>query len=145
MSRSQMNSAMPADRAEVLSDRADAMQFESYLERAREEIVSTVLGFGQWPQPRSVGLFFTSGSRRPKEFDLYEFLFDEDTPLIHPVEAQEFFVLALTDFSNCGAFSDSRNRFDKRITELLEAHFNDDHRLVREHAGKLMEDAEENA
>lgn len=140
-----MPSAMPADRAEVLSDRADAELPAVFLEQAREKIVETVILFGQYPQPRRVGMFLTTGSRRPKRFDLYDFLFDDGKDKIDEVEVREFFVTAMFDPTPYGAFHELRNRWEKKVTEMLEGHFGDENELVIEVASELWDDEKEQA
>lgn len=140
-----MNARIPqplivyADEAARLADQADKI----FLQQAREEIVSTVMLFGQYPQPRKSR---SAAHDRPCRFALYEFLFDTaNKTYIDPVEVEEFFVLAMIDGSSYGAFSDKRNKFEKQVAEILEAHFNDEHPLVREVADQMEADAREEA
>lgn len=92
--------------------------FEPFMESALESVVETILFFGEYPQPRRVGTFITTGSRRPKQFDLYEFLEDK----IELCELLEFFICSLNDQTNYGAFSDLRSRWEKRIEKMLVEH-----------------------
>lgn len=117
----------------------------NYPELAREQIVETVMLFGCYPQPRRVGLFFTSGSRKPEQFSLTEFLFDTaGKTYIDPRELEDFFVSALIDHSTIGAFSDCRNRWEKKVEKMLNDHFTDNHPLVQEVAAKMESDDREN-
>lgn len=139
-----MNARIPqplvvyADEAARLADQADKI----FLEQAREEIVSTVMLFGQYPQPRQ-GAW---SKDRPVRFVLEDFLFDTaGKAYFAPVEIERFFTLAMIDCSSCGAFADRRNAFEKEVTEILEAHFDDEHPLVREVADQMEADAREEA
>lgn len=146
MDRLQISSAVPAEIAERQSDVGGEVDLGPYLEEARDKIIQTVLEFGQYPQPRRVGMFMTTGFPGPAKFDLHEFLFDdEEKPAIDPVDLQEFFILALNDQSEFGSFHESRRRWEKRVTEMLVKHFTDDHDLVEEVAADLEQDAREDA
>lgn len=107
------------------------------LQVARDEMIEIILSFGQWPQPLRSRKYV---SAIPKEFDLYEFLFErtwqcmsledqkkavgKDTAL-ELYELLEFLILALSDHGTCGAFSDSRDKWEKRVTKWLISYFTD--------------------
>lgn len=131
-----MPSWMPADRAETLSDKPEMP--ESYLERAREKIIETVLLFGVYPQPRQPSPF---KQHRLVRFMLSEFLFDTAGKMyIDPSELEDFFVSALIDHSTIGAFADCRNRWEKKVEGWLSDFFDDSNDLVLEVASELWDD-----
>lgn len=138
-----MPSAMPADRAEVLSDRADAELPAVFLEQAREKIVETVMLFGQWPQPRPASPF--RQVYRPVKFTLYDYLFDDGADKVDPAELREFFVFALTDTQTYGEFHELKSKWERKITWMLEEYFGDENELVIEVASELWDDEKEQA
>lgn len=107
-----------------------------HMENALESIVETIMNFGVYPQPRKVGLFLTSGSRRPTEFDLYDFLYSR----IEYCELLEYFIISMNDQTNYGGFADQRNKWDKKVTAMLTEHLKDSD-MVRELAEKYAQDA----
>lgn len=102
---------------------------ERLLELAAEEIVSTVLGHGCFPEPKRVGMFLTTGSDKPIRFLLEEFLFDGDKKLFEQSEIEELFSLAII---NRAPFAVRRSKHLDKIEGLLTAHFNAQHPLVVE-------------
>lgn len=134
MDRLQVSSAVPADRAEVLSDLADSVLAADYVEQAQEDIIQTVMSFGCYPQPRR------HYSNRIK-FDLREFLFDGDR--ISRDEVEQFFELAITNYGE--EFFDSRSAWARRVEEMLVEYFTADAKLVEERAQELAEQAEADA
>lgn len=126
-----------------LHDAADALVTDADLEAAREEIVETVMLFGQYPQPRP---WRSVGVPRRVEFSLEEFLFDTaGVTRIDPREVESMFVLSLIDRSRCGRFEDARDRHEKEVTEMLTAHFNNQHRLVVEKAQEIADERDDMA
>ena len=80
---------------------------ERELELALEEIVETILNYGQWPM-----------KGRPK-FDLYDFILEHrDTSFL-----VEMYVASLS--SNAQAFEDKLERERRNVEELLIAHLRD--------------------
>lgn len=125
-----------------------------FLEAALEEVVETIMDFGQWPQPRKVGLFITSGSTKPKEFDLYDFLDGEHEVTLRGYkytprrmdhsDLLEYFILSMADHNTAGEFQLSRSRWEKKVTAMLNDHLKDS-TIVAKVAAKLeQEDREEN-
>ena len=81
-----------------------------YEEIALEEVVETILDYGQWPRPRK-------GAHRPRvEFDLYEFLQEHRDPSY----MIEMYVACLCDDNDPLELRRIRER--KAIAELLTAH-----------------------
>lgn len=144
MDRLQMPSALPADVAEVRSDAGGVIVTDQDREAAREQIVETVMLFRQWPQPRPANAFW--GPMPRVKFSLVEWLFDTAgfTP-IDPSEVEELFVLALTDHSRTGPFESRRDRWEKKVTDLLLAHFADGHTIVEEVATEMATERAEAA
>lgn len=87
-------------------------------------------------------LFMTTGSTRRKQYDLYEELQDEK--FIEHADLLEFFICAMNDYSTCGAFSDLRGRWDKRLTEHLLDKLADSE-IVRDKALEYAEEEREMA
>ena len=80
---------------------------ERELELALEEVVETILNYGQWPM-----------KGRPK-FDLYDFILEHrDTSFL-----VEMYVASLS--SNAQAFEDKLERERRNVEELLIAHLRD--------------------
>ena len=80
---------------------------ERHYELALEEIVETILNYGQWPM-----------KGRPK-FDLYDFILEHrDTSFL-----VEMYVASLS--SNAQAFEDKLERERRNVEELLIAHLRD--------------------
>lgn len=113
-----------------------------HMENALESVVETIMNFGEYPQPRRVGLFITTGSPRRKQYDLYEELQDEK--FIEHADLLEFFICAMNDYSTCGAFSDLRGRWEKRLTEHLLDKLADSE-IVRDKALEYAEEERETA
>lgn len=124
-----------AGRYDNLHGDEDGIDLAPHMENALESIVETIMNFGEYPQ--RVGLFMTTGSRHPRQFDLYEELQDEK--FIEHADLLEFFICAINDYSACGAFSDLRGRWEKRLTTMLLDKLADSE-IVRE---KALEYAEE--
>lgn len=99
------------------------------MEGALEMVIETILNFGQYPQPRRVGTFITTGSSKPKEFDLYEFLEGQDRG-IEFADLLEYFIFSMGDNSGSGKFFDLRDSWEKRLTKILNDHLRDSE-LVR--------------
>ncbi len=127
-----------AGRMDHLHGDEDQVDPERYLEPALEEVVEIIMNFGQWPQPRRVGTFITTGSNAPKLLDLYDCLADR----IDYSELLEYFILSLNDRGIIGPFSDSRARWEKRVEKMLVDHLTGSE-LVADHAAKLMRDERE--
>ncbi len=94
---------------------------EAQMENAIESVVETIMLFGEYPQPRRVGTFITTGSNRPREFDLYEFL--EDQKIVEHCDLLEYFILSLNDYGTICQFRDLRDRWNKKITAALTESF----------------------
>jgi hypothetical protein len=45
-----------------------------HMENALELVIEDILKYGEYPQPRRVGLFITTGKGGPRQFDLCEFV-----------------------------------------------------------------------
>ena len=108
---------------------------QELLDLARDEIVETVMLFGEWPQP---------SPHRPRriEFDLVEWIYEEGS-VADEHELCQYFVLSIIDRSDIGAFEDSRIRWENEITDKLRAHFSDEHGLVLAEARRIAEEREE--
>ena len=98
-----------------------------YEEIALEEIVETILDYGQWPRPRK-------GAHRPRvEFDLYEWLQEHRDPSF----MLEMYVACLCDDNDPLEIRRIRER--KAIAKLLTAHLRNSD-MVAEQAEFLAAD-----
>jgi hypothetical protein len=98
-----------------------------YEEMALEEVVETILDYGQWPRPR------TGKYQSRKEFDLYEWLQEHRDPSY----MLEMYVACLCDDNDPLEIRRIKER--KAIAKLLTAHLcNSD--MVAEHAEFLAAD-----
>ena len=136
-----MSAVMPDSLAHVHGDE-DGIDLTPFMEGALQSVVETILAYGEFPAPRRVGMFMTTGSTRRKQFDLYEELQDEK--FIEHADLLEFFILAMNDASTCGWFSTLRSRWEKRLTEMLLDKLADSE-IVRDKAEQLAEEAKEEA
>ena len=131
---------MPDRNAHVHGDEG-GIDVEPFAERALEDVVETILNFGVYPQP----VRWKPGRTQPippTEFDLYEFLFEENDKgqmRIDPVDACEFFILAQKDHTRYGPFETARSKWEKKITEMLTDHLRDSD-MVTELAAQMAED-----
>lgn len=111
-------------------------------EAALEEVVECIINFGCYPQPRRVGTFITSGSNKPKQFDLYDFLCDKGTPEFS--DLLEYFILSMNDWSRAGPFEGQRSRWLHRVETMLTAHLKDSG-IVQDRAAVLRAEEKESA
>lgn len=108
-----------------------------YKERALEDVVETIMLYGEYPQPRraSYGLSFV---QRIRQFDLREWL----TENYKPEEIADFMVRAMTDYGL--DFDEERllqtDSIEKQLTVELR-----DSPIVLDKADELAREAEEDA
>jgi hypothetical protein len=137
----------------------DAPEFTTEeLETARDEVLETIMLFREYPQPKP----WRPGVKRDDpEFNLYDFLesrvweylTDSEKERkagkfegLELVELLEFFVLAITDHGTIGAFADTREKWEKRVTEWVRDFLDNNERgisLVEERAEKIREEEQE--
>jgi len=98
-----------------------------YEEMALEEVVETILDYGQWPRPR-IGKY-----QSRKEFDLYEWLQEHRDPSY----MLEMYVACLCDDNDPLELRRIKER--KAIVEMLTAHLRNSD-MVAEHAEFLAAD-----
>ena len=108
------------------------------MEVALEQVVETIIMFGQWPQPSRSTLYERRNNIKP--FDLVDFMMDRNT--IEFSDLVEFIVAGFSDYSLGGYFSDLRYRYEKKVTDVLMAHLKDSD-IVREQAIKNIREERE--
>ena len=103
-----------------------------WLDAARAEIVDTVMGFAQYPQPVSAAWM----KPRKQEFDLATWIVEELDPLV----AAQFMACGITDYS--GEFDERRFKVAETVKDALIEHFTD-HELTISLAERMRDDAKE--
>lgn len=101
-------------------------------EAALEDVVDTIMLFGEYPQPNR----HRTGPR--KFFSLLDFLRSDKSP-IDAAEAYEFLVSGLTDYDS---HMDARFKLEMRVKAALTEHLKDSE-IVSDRAGVLQEEAHE--
>lgn len=91
------------------------VDIEPHLENALDLVIECILRHGAYPQPRKVGMFFTSGSNAPRRFDLSEWIVEH----IDEADVYETFVLMLTQ--SAYEFGYSKAKWEKRVEQMLVA------------------------
>ncbi len=103
---------------------------EPYRERALDDVIETIMLFGQWPQPRP----WRGGTVRRVEFDLCDWIADN----LEPSELAAFAVGQI-----CGEDTASgRLHLERDITEQLRAELSDSE-MVNDHIDELHRDETE--
>ena len=131
-----LNTASRTDSARYSDPEEARRNVELQMENAVEHVVETILNFGVYPQPRSQAF----GQFRPQprtQFDLYDDLLEEK--FIEHADLLEFFICAINDQSNFGAFSNLRSSWEKRLNKYLTAKLIDSD-MVREKAQEYAEE-----
>ncbi len=102
--------AMPDRNAHIHGDE-NTYDPEPYRQRALDEVIETIMLFGQWPQPRTGSGWHTPTPRRV-EFDLVDWISEN----LEPQDTAQFLMWSITN--DDGAYTLQTN-LEKRIEERL--------------------------
>ncbi len=108
---------------------------EPYRARALDDVIETIMLFGQWPQPRT-GKGWHMAAKPSAQFSLVDWLIENE----EPCDLAAFVVrqIMLDDERDVW-----QNRMEKRITEKLRAELSDSE-MVNDHIDELRRDEMEN-
>ena len=106
---------------------------EPYRQRALDDVIETIMLFGQYPQPRT-GHGWHNAQRRV-EFDLQEWIVEN----MEPIETAAFLVAHISGYENRDIM---QSTFEKLIEAALRAHLADSD-MVMEKIEELHEDERE--